>query len=193
MGHLLSRSPALAAAAVVAAVLSSGLTGCESSPAPGPMPKAQSTVPEPSPSPSPSAPTMPAAAKGSGAKAAKAFARYWIESLNYAGNSGDTYVLRNISSRSCKACAAIANFVDRVYRNGGTIRGDGWELMSLKVVSSAGPRKKTVDALVTVHQQTVIARRGDKPNHYAGGRRLKTLWLATHEGSWKVERLDQPE
>ena len=190
MGRRVSCVPAL----VVAGVLLVGATGCDANPAPGALPS------EPVPSAGrlwqsapPTAPAMPVAAKGTGPRAAKAFVRHWIDSLNYAARSGDTSGLRASSSPRCAACSAIARFIDRVYAHGGSIKGDGWQLLETNAVGRAGRKQKTIDALVRVRPQVVFNDSAAAPKRYQGGRRLKTFWLSRSGSGWLIERLEQPE
>jgi hypothetical protein len=136
-------------------------------------------------------PSLPAEAAGNSAKAAKALAGHWIESLNFAAASGDAAAIRDLSSKECAACTAIADLIDEVHENGGSIRGDGWETKRLSIVPSAGD-EFVVDALVTVHPQVIVQRAGAQPKRFDGGRRLKTFFISSGPNGLLVERLDQP-
>lgn len=175
------------------------MAGCSSNPAPAPLADPvtpPSTTVSPSPVSDASAdptgpPVMPAIARGTGAKSAKAFVRYWIDGLNYAAISGDTDILRRASARSCSACSAIADFIDDVYRREGWIKGLGWDPISLRLVSVHRGPSVVVDVTVTVKPQRVRRRAGATIDRFRGGRRLKTFWLRRGSDQWTVVRLDQ--
>ena len=168
------------------------VAGCTdgSSPKPSPLPSVTASS---SSAATPSAPAMPAEAKGTSAASAKAFVRYWIETLNFAGSSGATARLREASTPECAACTGIAEFIDRVYTRGGSISGDGWGIRQIRLVDRGPGRGMTVDALVDVAPQEVVKRKGGKSQHFNGGRRLKTFLVTPRQNSWHVARLDQPE
>ena len=180
----------MAAVAVGVTLVVAGCTdGSSPKPSPLPSPSASSS----SAAPSLSAPAMPAEAKGTSAASAKAFVRYWIETLNFAGLSGDTARLRESSAQECAACTGIAEFIDRVYSRGGSISGDGWGIRQIRLVDRGPGRGMTVDALVDVKPQEVVKRKGGKAQNFSGGRRLKTFFVTPRQNSWHVARLDQPE
>jgi hypothetical protein len=179
----------------VVAIATAGLlgfagVGCTSSDDP-PEP-----APLPTESPSPSGedqtpPELPSEAQGKSAKAAKAFAAHWIRTLNYAAENGDASSIRALSSSSCAACTAIADLIDKVHKDGGSIRGKGWETRRLELVSSADAGH-VVDAFVQVHPQIIIEKAGGSSTRFEGGRRLKTFWISSGPNGLQVDRLDQP-
>ncbi|MGH3481434.1 MAG: DUF6318 family protein [Nocardioidaceae bacterium] len=183
---------ALASACLTGVV---AVAGCNSNPEPAPLATPSEGLSE-SPSPSPSVavpPTMPPQAKGTSAASAKAFVRYWVETLNYAGPSGDTDQLDLLSDGSCAACTAIIKFIDGVHADGGSIDGKGWTIKQVKVVAFAPTRMTMVDALVDVQPQSVQRTGGVEPTHFGGGTRLKGFWLVKAGEDWSVSRLEQPE
>jgi hypothetical protein len=83
------------------------LGACSDAPKPSPV-KAESAPPTPTASASPTTrtsapPKLPAAARGTGDKAAIAFVRYVIDVLNYSAETLDVTSLRAISSSGCTA------------------------------------------------------------------------------------------
>jgi hypothetical protein len=136
---------------------------------------------------------MPAEAKGTSAEAAKAFVRYWIDSLNYAAQSGRTDHLKRLNSQTCAACVAITDFIDKVYSSGGFIHGDGWRTESAQTISHHGRDRPFVDVVVFVNPQHVRPGKGKAVKSFKGGRRLKTFQLERAAGGWHVARLEQPQ
>jgi hypothetical protein len=186
-----SNGTAVLAAGAAAALL---LAGCQSNPAPPPLDTAPSpTASSPAPSPSATPPAMPAEATGTSPAAAKAFVRHWVEILNYSGPALDHQAIRSVSSADCAACSAIAGLIEDVERDGGTIRGRGWKVQRMNVVSADDQTHSVVvDAQVIVSKQRIRPAGQASWEQFGGGRRLKTFWLKREKSGWLVERLDQP-
>ncbi|HET7414974.1 MAG TPA: DUF6318 family protein [Arthrobacter sp.] len=187
-------------ASAVMAITIGLVSACSANPEPAPLPQSSTPVetttgtPRPAGDPTPSPdgpPTLPAAARGTSARAAEAFVRFWIESLNYAATTGETSGLRRSSTASCAACGAIARFIERTYQRSGHIEGDGWEPGTFKVVSGGTSGDLVVEVVVEVRPQVVIASPEAGPTRYPGGRRLKTFWLSRTHRAWLVDRLEQ--
>ncbi|MEO5710277.1 MAG: DUF6318 family protein, partial [Nocardioidaceae bacterium] len=149
------------------------------------------STPSAAPSATPTAPELPAAAKGTSAASAKAFVRHWIEVLNYSGPAGDSNPLREISASDCVDCDAISDYIDKVYRSGGSIDGSGWAVRQVRVVDRPGARSLLLDVLVNVGQQEVVTAKGKPATRFKGGRRLKTFLVEQQSDGWRVARLDQ--
>ena len=84
------RGPRLLAAAALIGLTSVSACTSDAAPEPAPPPS-ESVSPSPSASPSATAPTLPAEATGTSAQAAKAFARHYIDAVNYATANGSAY------------------------------------------------------------------------------------------------------
>ena len=108
----------LAASLAAASLLGSALSGCGGNPEPSPMPAPSSST-TPSASATPTPPVMPAAARKKTKQGAIAYAKSFIQTLNYAGKSGDTAPLREMYIPLCTRCEAIADGIDKTYRKGG--------------------------------------------------------------------------
>lgn len=190
---------ALAAAVVVVGM---GGAGC-SSPAAEPKPLPTTSV-QPSPTQSrasapsspasastaPTPPALPAAARGSSPAAAEAFVKHWILVLNFSGPAGTSSQLRTLSSAACQDCDAISDFIDAVSKRGGRIQGQGWTTRATHVYSKP-TNQVVVQVRVQVHPQSVTTKRGSRPRHFPGGRRLKTFFVSPKGNSWIITRLDQ--
>ena len=102
------RTPALCAAAL-AVVLGMTATGCsQDSASPAPL-EPTTTTPSSTPTASPTGPPpMPAEARGTSRKAAVAFVRHWVDTLNYSADTLDSAPLKKLSSPECDACNAAS-------------------------------------------------------------------------------------
>ena len=183
---------------VVAGFVGALLTGCSGNPAPAPLaePPAHSGSPSPAPvrDPSPSvagAPTMPAAAAGRGARAAKAFVRYYIATINQALDSGNTTVIKSLSSPSCDSCAAVTKRIRDVYSAGGEIKGRGWHVTTIQLLPHQPRTRPLVDVGLKLSPQVVVKRAGAVPAHYQGGRVPLTFHLARAPGGWVVRQWER--
>ena len=134
---------------------------------------------------------MPAEAKGTTEKSAKAFVRYYVSSVNHAMKTGDTQALLDASARSCESCGAVADNIGGVYADGGRLRGKGWRLTAMKPVASQPQANPIVQTGVFVNQQVKVARTGAKPEHFGGGQQLMTFFLEQRRGTWLVQKWDQ--
>ncbi len=88
------------------------------------VPTTPSSTASPSPtatpiSAQPTKPTLPAANRQDTAAGARATAVYWLRTLGYAFDSGDTKPMRAISFPNCQACANYGDAIDDVIRMGG--------------------------------------------------------------------------
>jgi hypothetical protein len=97
-----------------------------------------------------------------------------------------------MSATGCAACEAITGFIESVHAEGGVIKGAGWTVLSIEVLSSASAAM-VVDARVDVAPQQVRESAASKWRRFPGGTRLKTFWLTRDGHGWRVDRLDQPQ
>ena len=166
------------------------LTGCDSNPSPAPLPSESPSPSSSSPSPTATPPTLPAAAKGTSEAAAKAFVRYWIDTLNYAGETGDTSGLRRVSSPECKSCVGIADKIDRVYEQAGYVRGDGWVIRSMAPVSGQSRARPILQIGMFLSEQDLLERAGGEVQHFDGGKQLMVFRLWNND-RWVVTEIEQ--
>ena len=182
------------AALVAAGACTAALAGCDSNPEPAPLPteSASASTPTESSSPTPSVtpPTMPAAAKGTSEKSAKAFVRYWVSSLNYAADTGEVENLDSLSAAECEACTGIIDQIQRVHAGGGHYEGDGWRVDAIRAVSGQPKDRPILQVSMLVSEQDVFRGSGSKPRHFEGGRQPMDFRL-TRQAGWLVARIDQ--
>jgi choline/glycine/proline betaine transport protein len=189
---LLGRRAVGTLAALTAAVL---MAGCTSNPEPAPLPSPSASGSESagaSPSASASAaPSMPAEARGTSKKSAKAFVRYYVDVLNHAMATGDTELLESLSSPKCVSCDSVAQLVNEVYSAGGHISSQGWSLHGLSVVHGRRFNEPVIDAALVFSPQHVVRSAGAKVERFDGGRAPATFYLRSAANGWRVIRLDR--
>ncbi len=128
-------------------------------------------------------PTLPAAAKGSSIRSAKAFVGYYIDLLNYAMVTGDTKAFRN-AARNCEGCDRYADLFDRIEQAGGSARTRGWEVDEL-----AAARQGKVTAVVFDVAAAAVRskpRANATPTHIPPADFQLRLLLAPVGSSWRA-------
>jgi hypothetical protein len=154
---------ALVAVALAAAACSG------SDPEPGPVPPtatAPSTSapttspPSPTASPTPAPPTLPAAARADTPAGAESFARFWLQSLDYAYKTGNTQPLRALGN--CTACAALATGIENFYKGGGESEGGDFKTDSSHIVRHVVNSAALVN-LIYSRSSRVISSSGGSP------------------------------
>ena len=181
--------------AVVGLVAAVG-TSCssDSAPVPAPLPSTSSqpqTTPTPTPTPTPSPtatpPPMPEAAQGSSRAAAKAFFTYYIDLVNYAGQTGSVGQLRKASARSCSSCSTLIKLFSSTYERGGYFRTEGWMPESPFVVPGSRPRVWV--ATSEVHEASVRWRTASSasPTFAPQSTILLRLELSYSKQGWRVQ------
>lgn len=179
------------AALLLAAAALLGSTACSDNPAPPPLepdPSASTPI-EPTGSPD-AAPTLPPEARENTPAGAEAFVRYWVETLNYAGATGDVGPLRDASAPECAACEGIADGIERVEQSGGTIDGGAW--IVTEVTAIPGIEGTVVDLSHDVTPQQVREDASAEPIRYRGGSSFKVCTLAFVQGGWQLLDLEEP-
>lgn len=166
------------------------VAGCSSSPPePEPLPEpTRSSAASSSPSPGPTAtpPTLPAEAEGTSPAAAKAFARYYIELVNYAAATGDTQPARQVSSARCQSCNGILGKVDEIYSSGGRLTGEGWRVRNMKYQPFQPEDRPVLSVGIRISPQVMVSRAGASPTEFPGGRNQLDIRLAHTQEGWTV-------
>lgn len=88
---------------------------------------------KPTDAPVPVLPEAPASITENTPEAAEDFARYFVAVTEYAGNTGETSKIRDISDIDCALCNDIASTFDRRYSSG------GWNYLLSYQISSVEP------------------------------------------------------
>jgi len=133
---------------------------------------------------------MPAAARGTSEKSAMAFVRHWVDTLNYAGTTGDTSELNELSGSACKSCVGIINKIDRVYAHGGYFRGEGWSIKSIGAVEGQPAEEPVLEVGVLLAEQELLERKAAEIQHFDGGKQ-PTIFRLSRSGNWLVMRIDE--
>lgn len=175
---------------VVAAVVTVGLlSGCTSSAEPTPLPEPTDPT-SPSASASATPPTLPPEAEGTSPRAAKAFARHYVDLINYAARTGDTQDLRKLGAPGCVSCKAIASNIEKIYNAGGHIESHGWKVTVVSTVPAQPHLRPILDLGVVQSPESVVRAAGQSPTSFPGGKKPMTMYLVRSGPTWQVKRID---
>lgn len=179
--------PPVALGLVLATLLTTALAGCGQAPDPKPLPKPTRSSASPT---HPAAPTMPPEVKQKNRAGAEAAVRWFLDALNYAGETGDTQPLRHTFSEHCTRCAAMATGVEKVYAAGGYSHGGDWINPRLHFYG-IDQGVATIDAIVDYSEQTWNQSRESKPAHIPpSSKHLHAFQLRWATRQWLVGALD---
>lgn len=179
------RPPVLAALAALALVLA----GCGGDPKPTPVARPTAS-PSASASASASPPALPASSRVKSGEGAEAAVQYFLDSMAYAGATGDTNAFEDAYLRSCTKCQAITDGIRTTYEAGGSLEGGAWRATKLKFYAIKGD-VAYVDAVVDYEPQTWIKdSKGTTQESPARHNVLKAFQLVWQPGGWRVGALD---
>ncbi|HZJ07199.1 MAG TPA: DUF6318 family protein [Nocardioidaceae bacterium] len=134
---------------------------------------------------------MPAEAKGTSEKSAKAFVRHYVSLVNFALRTGDAQALKAASSARCKSCRAVAANIEDVYGDGGSLTGKGWRVTVIEPVAEQPRSEPVLQTGVFVSPQDKVAKPGADVERFDGGQNLMTFFLKRHSNAWIVSKWDQ--
>jgi hypothetical protein len=175
-----------AAAAATSLALLITASGCGGNDPPPPKAEPTSTPTTPAASESPTPPALPAAAKGDGARSAKAFVRHYIAVLNYATYTGDVTELRRLGAKDCGSCQNVIRGIRSIYEAGGSVKGGAFRITNLDALEHPDSSGYTVDAFTKFSKQRIYRQSGSTtPDRYKTGSNIFSFILARRHG-WLV-------
>lgn len=160
-------------ALAVAAALPLLLAGCSEG-------EAEPKMPDPSPSSSSSTPTAEPTVEQ---ETPEEFIRRWAGVEAAMENTGETDEYLELSGQ-CEACTSLAETVTRYYADGGYVKWDGWDVLSVRQWKDGGPN----DYAVRVNSAPTKYREkaGGPIGSFPGGRSTYKLTLRPKGDSWVV-------
>jgi hypothetical protein len=194
---------------LVAVLLVGTATGCHGEPKPriADRPPATASISTPSPTPtasaSPSAsstptasgsvePAMPKAATKNSAGGAKAFARYFVDLVNYSGATGDTKTLASLSDPRCDGCTGLLQTIGQLYVDGGHSEGGTWSIGRLRTLPLDHDATWAGWAHLRSTPQLLVHGPGGTTS-YPGGPSLYFAYLGWTSTGWTMRWLRTPE
>ncbi|HET6668497.1 MAG TPA: DUF6318 family protein, partial [Intrasporangium sp.] len=142
-----------------------------------------------SPSPSPTGQAIPPAAQGTDEASAKAFVRFWFESLSSALVTGNFESMDQLTAATCQTCQGLRDQVTRVYQDGGRYETEGFRVERFLRLDYSR-RSPRFGLRVREHPRSLFDRQGNLVDRQPGGRWPMEIELARDGGHWQVTRLD---
>lgn len=153
-----------------------------------PSPSETQTSEEPDPEPTP--PTLPTAAEGSGDKAARAFARYWLSMVNYAEHTGDVQPLDELHASYCGACDGGVAQVRDDWSEGKSLVGGSYRIVHVRSLASTQKKVHVVSIATKAGKQKVVGPDGNPLEIRKAGLTAFKLFLRRDDGVWHVGALE---
>lgn len=122
---------------------------------------------------------------------AEAFVELWVDSFNYAMQTGDTATFRPLSSNECTSCQAVIKKIEQIYGPGGHVESDGWLIEKFSGTSLAGNSKASVTAVIALSPQLIHRAGQEKPDKRSGGEGTATFSLTRINSAWRVNKILQ--
>ena len=133
----------------------------------------------------------PAATKRSDA-GAEAFARHWVELVNYAGSTGDTTSLESLSDSRCAGCEGLLGVIRKAYSRGGRITGGSWSIGRLRKLPLDHDADWAAFAKGVATPQVIYDGHGGSTS-YSGGPFHFYCYTAWTTSGWTMRWLRTPE
>lgn len=129
-------------------------------------------------------PFLTEAARAHSLRGAEAFARYYIELLNYAANTGDVGRLRG-AAHDCSGCTKYEELYRQVYERGGYMEEPGWRPVDVFAVNEGAT---SAGVLVTVRAPRMRYKLSKNAEEKIGARDVYKLRfeLSRRGGEWAV-------
>lgn len=166
------------------------LVGCSGQPDPIEPTSGSSSKPRTSPGPisTLTPPALPKLAERNDATGAANFVLYWVKVSNYAALTGDTELLRSISSPDCEGCNRYIELYERTYAAGGYIRGASEQMSN--VMSEQGESETYTRATLSspdgkfkpARSARVQQTPAESVTVVFASRRSRTAWIMTQVG-----------
>lgn len=145
--------------------------------------------PTPTVSPTPAAPTLPAAARADTPAGAESFARFWLQTLDYATRTGDTQLLRKLAD--CPGCNSIADGIDQLSQQGGRATGGAVTVTTAKIVRHVAGKAALVD--VTYDRAARTVEKAGKSQAVPAEKGVRLLITLRRDGDWLITNAQPAE
>lgn len=126
---------------------------------------------------------------------ALAFANYYFKSLDWSTATTDPYLLKQISSLSCRACTRAINGLDALRAEGGHVRHGRISVVSARLVAGIFKVKSDRVVEVAVNEEPVVLIRPSSPpstSAPAVTRDVSLVFVSWLSGRWNVLEVGAP-
>jgi hypothetical protein len=104
-------------------------------------------------------------------------------------HTGDTTALRSSANARCQTCSAIANAIDKVYKAGGRLEGEGWKVSSSAPAISTDKRTARVSMQVRISRQLAYETPSSAPSISRPQNGNLDFGLVPGDETWIVDEL----
>jgi hypothetical protein len=157
-------------------------------PAPRTSPVATSA---PTPEPTAEPPALPGAAQQNTKAGAVAFAKHYIDVVNFVRLGGTTEALRRLGAATCESCAAIVQVATDTYDRGGFIHGGEWTVQGSASLPGGSRHSWQVVTDLTVAAQSYRPRAGAAVEKRRAERATLVFTLERSHDRWRVATLER--
>jgi Family of unknown function (DUF6318) len=154
------------ALAAVAVALATAGSACSHDPDPSPTPTGQppsttaTATATATASTTPPPPPLPAAARADTPVGAESFARYYMDVLDYAYQTGNTAPVR--AAAHCKGCDAVADGIDAWYRQGGHYEGGAFTILAITALKYVRAKNAIVSVAYSRTDRVLVSSAGKR-------------------------------
>ena len=136
--------------------------------------------------PPPTEPPLPATATQDTPAGAQSFARYWLSVLDYAYKTGNTQPFRALGR--CAGCISLANSIQKVYTNGGSVSGGDLKALRTRVDRYVDGAAAAVELFYSRSQRVVLDGKGGRFVDPAASNLGFLVVLDRTAASWQIDR-----
>ncbi len=175
------------AAPLAVLALTAALAACTDEPEPrftDPTPEPSETATEPTTEPTSEPTTEPT--QEPEALGPEETVRAWVAARNQLLGSGESDEVRALGTSPCESCDGLIKTIERIYRDGGYIRSEGWTVVRAKRVPDFAT-SRIVTAAIDVGSGETVERRGAKPVTFANERIVLDFKVARRDGEWRIQ------
>lgn len=122
--------------------------------------------------------------------AAKAFAKYWVSTLNQATTTGNTRQLLALSGPKCQVCTDFAKSLKQIYSAGGHVETKGWKVTNVIPIAGQSLKHPGFQVVATISPQKVYRTKGAKAQTYGGGHQGMRMFLTRSGDQWLVDTIE---
>jgi Family of unknown function (DUF6318) len=190
----LKRRGTTALVCVVVCVLSNGCSASHEQGASGAgggrSPSSAPTTPSAPPGPDePQPPVLPDLARQKSTDGARAFATYFIKTLNYSHEAESTTQLRRLTARECDICTFLADTLDEIHRKGGYQRGGSWRATRFLVLPRDSTGEMNLLARIAVEAGWSTRFQGDEEHRIRARTLTYEMHLVWSHAGWALSYL----
>lgn len=138
------------------------------------------------------APALPEVGQEPTVQGAQVFVKHWVAVLNHTSINDDTEPWRALAEPDCRACTGLADGIDALYDDGGSMTTDGWKVLqtsaNLRPVGAAGAQVTGAEVRLRVNRlpEAVYEDADSQAEVFRGGKQTYIVMLVRVDDVWSV-------